>query len=171
MVGIAAGSQPIVGYNFGAGHFKRVKKIYKTMIMAEVLVGVIATFLFELFPVQIISLFGSEDGLYNQFAVLSFWIFLSTLILCCVKKATSIFLQSLGKPVISMSLSLLRDFILSVPLVILLPAAFGVTGPLYSGPVADVVSFIVTVVMMVIVFKQLSLQPAELFRPREKAEI
>lgn len=155
VVGIAAGSQPIVGFNYGAGHYDRVKKIYKTMITAEVTVGIIATLLFELFPVQIISLFGSENGLYNQFAILSFRIFLSTLTLCCVQKATSIFLQSLGKPVMSMSLSLLRDFILSVPLVLLLPLTFGVIGPLYSGPIADLVSFVVTVVMMVCVFKKL----------------
>lgn len=155
VVGIAAGSQPIVGFNYGAGHYDRVKKIYKTMITAEVTVGIIATLLFELFPVQIISLFGSENGLYNQFAILSFRIFLSTLTLCCVQKATSIFLQSLGKPVMSMSLSLLRDFILSVPLVLLLPLAYGVIGPLYSGPIADLVSFAVTAVMMVCVFKKL----------------
>lgn len=155
VVGIAAGSQPIVGFNYGAGHYDRVKKIYKTMITAEVTVGIIATLLFELFPVQIISLFGSENGLYNQFAILSFRIFLSTLTLCCVQKATSIFLQSLGKPVMSMSLSLLRDFILSVPLVLLLPLTFGVIGPLYSGPIADLVSFAVTAVMMVCVFKKL----------------
>lgn len=167
VVGIAAGSQPIVGFNYGAGHYDRVKKIYKTMITAEVTVGIIATLLFELFPVQIISLFGSENGLYNQFAILSFRIFLSTLTLCCVQKATSIFLQSLGKPVMSMSLSLLRDFILSVPLVLLLPLTFGVIGPLYSGPVADLVSFAVTAVMMVCVFKKL---PSESVKtvPEEK---
>lgn len=161
VVGIAAGSQPIVGYNYGAGHFNRVKKIYKTMIFAEVLVGILATILFEVFPIQIIRLFGSEDGLYNQFATLSFRIFLSTLTLCCVQKATSIFLQSLGKPMMSMSLSLLRDFILSVPLVLLLPTAFGVIGPLYSGPIADIISFLVTAIMMIRVFKKLSLQAAE----------
>lgn len=133
----------------------RVKKIYKTMIAAEVIIGAAATFLFECFPVPIISLFGSENELYNEFAALSFRIFLSTVILCCVTKATSIFLQSLGKPVMSMSLSLLRDFILSVPLVLCLPAVFGVTGPLYSGPIADIVSFAAALIMMSSVFKKL----------------
>ena len=149
VVGIAAGSQPIVGFNYGAGLYTRVKKIYKTMIAAEIMVGAIATVIFECFPVQIISLFGSEEGLYNQFAKMSFRIFLSTLILCCVVKATSIFLQSLGKPVMSMSLSLLRDFVLSVPLVLWLPTVFGVTGPLYSGPVADTISCIAAIVMII----------------------
>ena len=155
VVGIAAGSQPIVGYNYGAGHMDRVKKIYKTMIAAEVIIGAAAAFLFECFPVPIISLFGSENELYNEFAALSFRIFLSTVILCCVTKATSIFLQSLGKPVMSMSLSLLRDFILSVPLVLCLPAVLGVTGPLYSGPIADIISFAAALIMMSSVFKKL----------------
>ncbi|WP_148410743.1 MATE family efflux transporter [Murimonas intestini] len=158
VVGIAAGCQPIVGYNYGAGNGRRVKQIYKTMIMAEVVIGVISTLAFELFPVQIISLFGSENALYNEFASLAFRIFLSTILLCCIQKATSIFLQSIGKPVMSLTLSLLRDFILSVPLILLLPHVFpsGVMGPLYSAPVADVISLIVAAVMMCRVWKTLN---------------
>lgn len=114
VAGIAAGCQPIVGYNYGAGNGRRVKQIYKTIIMAEVVIGVISTLAFELFPVQIISLFGSENALYNEFASLAFRIFLSTILLCCIQKATSIFLQSIGKPVMSLTLSLLRNFILSL---------------------------------------------------------
>lgn len=105
---------------------------------------------------QIISLFGSESDLYNQFAALSFRIFLSLILLCCVQKSTSIFLQALGKPVMSLSLSLLRDFLLSVPLVYLLPkvVAPGVVGPLYSGPIADVISFAVAMAFMAHVFRK-----------------
>ena len=156
VVGIAAGSQPIVGYNYGAGLNTRVKKIYITMMKAEVIVGVIALICFEVFPMQIISIFGSEDGLYNTFAVLSFRTYMCTIVLCCVQKSTSIFLQSLGKPVMSLSLSLLRDFILSVPLVLFLPKIFGVVGTLYSVPIADVVSFIVVIFIMIKVFRELS---------------
>lgn len=160
VVGIAAGCQPIVGYNYGAGHLHRVKQIYRTMLRAEIVIGTAATVCFEFFPVQIIRLFGSESELYNQFAALSFRIFLSMMLLCCVQKSTSIFLQALGKPVMSMTLSLLRDFILSVPLILLLPELFGlgVTGPLYSGPIADIVSFLVAVFMMVRVFRNMNQQ-------------
>lgn len=155
-VGIAAGCQPIVGYNYGAGRYDRVRKLYKTMLLAEVIIGAVATLAFELFPVQIISLFGSESGLYNQYAALSFRIFLALILLCCVQKSTSIFLQALGKPVMSLSLSLLRDFILSVPLVFLLPKVVepAVVGPLYSGPIADVISFAVAMALIVHVFKK-----------------
>lgn len=157
VVGIAAGCQPIVGYNYGAGHMHRVKRIYIIMIKAEIVVGVIATIAFECFPVQLISLFGSESSLYNQFATLSFRIFLSMVLICGIQKSTSIFLQSLGRPVMAMGLSLLRDFILSVPLVVILPNVnnLGVVGPLYSGPIADIISFAVAVIMIAVVFRKL----------------
>lgn len=156
VVGIAAGSQPIVGYNYGAGKYGRVKQIYAVMMKAECVVGLIALICFEMFPLQITSIFGSEDGLYNEFAVIAFRTYMFTIVLCCVQKATSIFLQSLGKPVMSLGLSLLRDFILSVPFVLLLPRAFGVTGALYSAPIADIISFFAVIAMMVPVFRQLT---------------
>ena len=155
-IGIAAGSQPLVGYNYGAGHFERVKEIYKKMMLAEVCVGVVSTICFEAFPLQIIRLFGSESDLYNEFGILSFRIFLSTMILCCVIKATSVFLQSLGKPMMSMGISLLRDFVFSVPLVLILPLGFGVKGPLFSAPIADVVTLIVALIMIRIVMRELN---------------
>lgn len=160
VVGIAAGCQPIVGFNYGAGRLDRVKQLYAAMMKAEVVVGLVALFCFEVFPLQITALFGSEDALYNEFAVLAFRIYMSTLVFCCVQKATSIFLQSLGKPVLSLGLSLLRDFVLSVPLVLLLPRAFGVVGALYSAPVADLVSMAAVLLMMRSVYKELNAAPA-----------
>lgn len=156
VVGVAAGSQPIVGYNYGAGHLSRVKEIYKKMMMVEVCIGFIATVCFEFFPLSIIRLFGSESDLYNEYGVMAFRIFLCTMILCCVQKSTSIFLQSLGKPMMSMGLSLLRDFVLSVPLVLLLPLAFGIEGPLFSAPIADIISFFVVLLLMRNVMKELN---------------
>lgn len=155
VVGIAAGCQPIVGYNYGAGNYGRVRKIFSTMLAAEFVVGAVAMLLFECFPLQIISIFGSEEGLYNEFAILSFRIYLSTIVLCCLQKATSIFLQSLGKSLLSTGLSLLRDFVMSVPLVLMLPLKFGIYGPLYSAPVADIVSFIVVIVISVYLYRVL----------------
>ncbi len=169
VVGIAAGCQPIVGYNYGAGRADRVREIYRKMMTLEVFIGLIAMLCFELFPVQIISLFGSESDLYNEFATYSFRIFLSTVALCCVQKGTSIFLQSLGKPVQSMSLSLLREFVLSVPLVLLLPRFrdLGVMGPLYSGPIADVISCAAAIIIAVRVFSRLDEEIAEASAKRE----
>jgi putative MATE family efflux protein len=148
VVGIASGCQPIVGYNYGAGKKDRVKELYKKIIIAELCVGLVAMICFECFPLQIISIFGSGDALYHEFAVLSFRIYLAGILLCCIQKASSIFLQALGKPVQSILLSLMRDFVLLVPLVLLLPMKFGVIGALFAGPIADVIAFIVTVLIM-----------------------
>jgi Na+-driven multidrug efflux pump len=156
VVGIAAGAQPIVGYNYGAGKTGRVRELFRKMMLAEVCVGLVGLACFELLPLQIINIFGSGDALYQEFAVLTFRVYLGTIVLCCVQKACSIFLQSLGKPVLSTALSLLRDFVLNVPLVLLLPIKLGVFGPLLSAPIADVASFIVTVAVMLRVMKQLS---------------
>lgn len=97
-------------------------------MMAEFCVGVIATICFECFPLQIIGIFGSGDALYQEFACLSFRIFLGTVLLCVMQKSISIFL----------------------------PALFGVVGPLFAGPVADVVSFVAAVFMVRYTMKQLS---------------
>ena len=166
-IGIAAGSQPVIGYNYGAGEYKRVREIFLTIVKAEAVVGLVALFLFEAFPLQITAIFGSEDGLYNEFAVLSFRLFLSMIVLTCIQKSVSVFLQALGKPVMSMGLSLLREFVLSVPLAIVLPMFFGVEGALYSAPIADIGSMIAVVIMSAIMLRELkekeesSMQPVK----------
>lgn len=155
VVGIAAGCQPIIGYNYGAGLNHRVRELYKKMMIAECIIGAISMFLFECFPMQIISVFGSESELYNEFAVLAFRIYLCTILFCCIQKATSIFLQSIGKPVMSLGLSLLRDFILSVGFTLIFAKLYGVMGVLYSAPAADILSMIAVVVMTKKIMNQL----------------
>lgn len=169
VIGIAAGSQPIVGYNYGAGHKHRVKEIYSTMLKAELAVGILSMAAFELFPRQITGIFGSESQLYNRFAVLAFRIYLGTIVLCCVQKSTSVFLQALGCPVMSLSLSLLRDFIISVPAILILPLFGGVEAVLWSAPIADAVSIVVTAAMMCYVWKHQLKEAAP--RPQEAVQM
>lgn len=151
-IGIAAGSQPIVGFNYGAGHFDRVKNIYKTMMVAETVIGVVGMLAFEFFPLQIISIFGSENALYNQFAVFTFRVYLSTIILCCIQKSTSVFLQSLGRTISAFALSITRDIVVNIGVVLILPHFIGLTGTLLSAPIADIVSFILVIFMIRKVF-------------------
>ena len=155
VVGIAVGAQPIIGFNYGAGLNGRVKKVFSTMMKAEIIVGIIAMIVVEVFPLQVIGIFGSEDALYNEFAVLAFRIYLGTIILCILQKASAIFLQAMGKPVQAMALSLLRDFVISVPAVLILPMFFGVTGTLWSAPIADVISIVVVIVLVRKLLKEL----------------
>jgi putative MATE family efflux protein len=164
VVGVAAGCQPIVGYNQGAGKYDRVKEIYKKMMMVEFIIGLVATLCFELFPIQLINLFGSNNGeLYNEFAVLAFRIYLSSMVLCAIQKASSIFLQSIGKPLPSMVLSLARDFVLLAPLCVLLPVRFGVVGPLYAAPIADVICLVLTAIVMTFTFKSMDEKSSTLY--------
>jgi Na+-driven multidrug efflux pump len=132
------------------------------MMLAELVVGVIATLCFELFPLQLMGLFGStEDQLYAEFGVLTFRIYLSSMIFCCIQKAAAVFLQSIGKPAFAMILSLARDFIFMTILLIVLPIFMGVTGPLLAAPIADTLCLILTVVFMTIVFKTTLSSPSE----------
>ena len=130
-----------------------MKKIYYTMIKAECVVGLVGTILFEVFPRQVSGLFGTQDALYNEFIVQCFRIHMATLILCCCIKASSIFLQAIGRPVMSTVLSTTRDFILSIPLQLILPRFLGVIGTIWAIPIIDTVGIIMTFFMIRKVFR------------------
>ncbi len=144
IVGISIGVQPIVGYNMGAGNYARMKEIYKTLIKTQIICCVCITAVLQIFPVQIISLFGSESDLYNQFAVLAIRVFLSTMIIGGVVKCSSIFMQGMGKPFSAIIISTLRDIIVPSIAVVVLAYFFGVEGALLSYPIADTVTLVVT---------------------------
>lgn len=147
-VGIAVGGQPIAGYNCGAGNRKRVFDVYRHIIAANLVVGAISMLLFECCPQAIVSLFGNESALYNEYADLCFRIYLGGILLCCVQKASSIFLQSIGKPVKATVLSLSRDVVFLVPGIVILALQFGVTGMLWAAPIADGLALILTVALI-----------------------
>ena len=154
-IGMSAGCIPIVGYNYGAEKFGRCRGILWRLMGAEALLGVLALLITQLFPLQLISLFGSESALYNEFAVITFRVYLCMLPLATVNKAAFIFMQALGRPVESAGLSFFREVLLAVPLVILLPKAFGLMGVLYSMPAADIITFIASVVVLLRADRQL----------------
>ncbi|MFI3166650.1 MAG: MATE family efflux transporter [Bacillota bacterium] len=142
VVGISIGAQPVVGYNMGAGNYSRMKEIYKTIIKMQVICCLIITAVLQLLPVQIISLFGSESELYNEFAVLAIRVFLSTMVLGGVVKASSIFMQGMGKPVSAIIISTMRDIIVPSITAVTLAYFFGVKGALLSYPIADIITII-----------------------------
>ena len=154
-IGMSAGCIPIVGYNYGAEKFGRCRGSLWRLMGAEALLGVLALLITQLFPLQLISLFGSESALYNEFAVITFRVYLCMLPLATVNKAAFIFMQALGKPAESAGLSFFREVLLAVPLVILLPKAFGLMGVLYSMPAADIITFIASVIVILRADRQL----------------
>lgn len=154
-IGISVGGQPIIGYNYGAKNYKRVFETYRLVIIANVVVGAIATLLFQLCPQVIVGIFGNESALYNEYAVLCFRIYLSGILLCCIQKASSIFLQSIGKPIQATLLSLSREVILQLPLIIILASIYGVTGMLWAAPIADVVATALTILLISLEYKKI----------------
>lgn len=146
-IGLSAGSIPLVGYNTGAGRNDRVRGLMKRLLLAETAVGTLALLLFELFPRQLAGIFGAanESVYYMDFAVACIRIFLSMIVLSCINKGTSIFLQGLGKARQATALSLLREIVFGVGLPLLLPVFFGLDGVLFFMPLADILTFFVTV--------------------------
>jgi putative MATE family efflux protein len=154
-IGIAAGAQPIVGYNFGARRFDRVKDAFKLVMLSTFIITLIATVLFEIFPFAFIALFGAADNeTYMAFAMGCLRIYLSLIVLTSLQKACAIFLQSTGKAKAAIPLAMLRDVILLNLFSLTLPVFFGVTGIFWAAPVADILAMVITALVMIRVWKQ-----------------
>lgn len=158
VVGMAAGCIPIVGYNIGAGLNLRVKKLFSRLIAFETLVGIVSFIIAELFPHSLIQIFGAanESAYYTEFAVKSFRIYLCMIVFACVNKATFIFLQATGKAVASTALSMLREIVFGVGFALILPIFFGLDGVLYSMPISDILTLILSVAVIIYTYRQLS---------------
>lgn len=158
VIGMAAGCIPIVGFNMGAKLNERVKALFTKLLIAEAFVGAVALIIVEFSPKVLIQIFGAanESIYYTDFAVKAFRIYLCMMILACVNKATFIFLQAMGKAVESTMLSMVREIVFGVGLALLLPIFFGLDGVLYSMPASDVLTAIISVIIIAKTYRQLS---------------
>ena len=158
VVGMAAGCIPIVGFNMGAGKSSRVNALFTSLLISEAVVGAVALILVEVFPRQLIALFGAanESSYYTDFALRSFRIYLCLIILACVNKACFIFLQAMGKAAESTALSMVREVVFGVGFALLLPVFFGLNGVLYSMPLSDILTFIIALYLIVKTYRQLN---------------
>lgn len=161
IIGIAAGSQPIVGYNYGAGKYDRVKKTLKTVLGCSVIISTIAFILFQAIPEQLISIFGSGDENYMEFACIAFRTYLLLCICNGIQIPAGIFFQAIGKSVKSAILSLSRQVLFLIPAMIILGKMFGLQGVLYSGPVADGLAFAIAVILLVLELRKLGNKKVE----------
>ena len=160
VVGMAAGCIPIVGYNMGAGKTLRVRDLFTRLLVAEALVGAVALVLAEGFPRQLIAIFGAanESSYYTAFAVKAFRTYLCMMILACVNKACFIFLQAVGKALASTLLSMFREVVFGVGFALLLPVFFGLDGVLYSMPVSDILTFIISAIIIMKTYRELNVE-------------
>ncbi len=157
-IGLAAGCIPVVGYNIGANRKDRAKTLFIYLLIAEAIIGGLATVIVECFPLQIAKLFGAanESIYYSNFAVKCFRIYLCMMVLATVNKGTFIYLQAMGKAVASTIVSMTREIIFGVFLPVLMPLTMGLDGLLWSFPTADILTFVIAVFFIVRTLRELS---------------
>lgn len=157
VIGMAAGCIPIVGFNMGAKQTGRVRALFTRLLLVEIGIGAIALLVAEGFPHALIRVFGAanESVYYTDFAVKSFRIYLCMLIPACVNKATFIFLQAMGKAMESTLLSMVREIVFGVGFAIILPLIFGLDGVLYSMPISDILTAVISAIIIRKTYRQL----------------
>ena len=156
ILGIAVGAQPIFGYNYGAKKLDRVKTALKYVIGSSVCISTLAFILFQTIPDKLISIFGSGDDNYIEFACIAFRTYLLLCICNGVQIPSGIFFQAIGKSSKSALLSLSRQIILLIPSMLILGGIFGLTGVLAAGPVADGIAFILACTLLFLEIKNLN---------------
>ena len=155
VIGICQGMQPIISYNYGAGNFKRLKNTVILACKAAAVISVVAFLCFQLFPRQIIGFFGSGTEEYFQFAERYFRIYLFFVIINFLQPISSNFFTAVGMPKRGVFLSLTRQIIFLLPLLVILPMFMGIDGAMYAAPIADFFAAVLAVIFMRAEFKAL----------------
>ncbi|WP_243342343.1 MATE family efflux transporter [Anaerococcus sp. AGMB09787] len=155
-IGISQGMQPIVSYNYGAKEYERVKKTYLISTMVASIILFVAFLMFQLIPNKLLGLFGGGDEKYFEFGRIFFRVFLMMTFINGVQAISSSLFTSIGKPHKGILVSLSRQLIFFVPLALILPRFFGIYGIIFTGPIADFLAFIISVLLVRAEFKDLN---------------
>lgn len=145
-IGIAQGCQPIWGFNYGAHNYDRVREAYKKAFAICIVLGVVFFGCFQLFPRQIVSIFGSGSEAYFHFAERYFRIFMFVTFLNGIQPMSSAFFTSIGKSKLGIVVSLTRQIIFLLPLILIFPLFMGIDGVMYAGPIADGAAALVAII-------------------------
>lgn len=148
MVGVAQGAQPLLGYCYGAKKTDKVMEIYFKCVKYASVISIVVFLIFQIFPQQILSLFGAKGDLYFEFGIMYFRIFMLMTFLNGIQPVTFNFFTAIGKPIKSTIVSLSKQLIFLIPLVVILPMFFGIGGALYAGPIADTLAFAITMMFL-----------------------
>ena len=172
IIGIAAGAQPIIGYNYGAGKYDRVKRTLKTVLGLSVIISTIAFILFQTIPDKLISIFGSGDANYMEFACIAFRTYLMLVICNGIQIPSGIFFQAIGKSIKSAVLSLSRQILFLIPAMVTFGKLRGIDGILYAGPFADGLAFLIASTLLILEVKHLrNNENKETVTVEEKSEV
>ncbi len=145
-IGISQGCQPIWGFNYGAHNYDRVMEAYKKAFAICIVLGVVFFGCFQLFPRQIVSIFGSGSEVYFHFAERYFRIFMFVTFLNGIQPMSSGFFTSIGKSKLGIVVSLTRQIIFLLPLILIFPLFMGIDGVMYAGPIADGAAALVAII-------------------------
>ena len=146
-MGISSASRPILGFNYGAEKFDRVKKTFRLTFVSATMVMVVAWIVYIAFPLQLIRIFGTESALYEEFAVKCFRIYLLTNFLGGMQLCAGTLFQAIGHPAKATVVSLAKQVIFYIPAMLILAKAFGLVGILWAGPIAEVLAFFLAAVL------------------------
>ena len=146
VIGISQGTQPVIGFNYGAKKYARVRKTYLLALSAASFLSLIAFICFQAFPRQIITIFGNGSELYFQFSERYFRIYMFLTIVNGIQPVTSNFFNSIGKSQLGVFMSLTRQILFLLPLIIIFPIFMGIDGVMYAGPIADAAAFVLAIV-------------------------
>ena len=155
VIGTAIGCQPINGFNYGAKNYDRVKKTYITAVTITTSIATIAFLCFQIFPRQIISIFGEGSPEYFEFATRYIRVYMLLTFINGIQPVTSNFFTSIGKATRGILLSLTRQIIFLLPLILIFPMLFGIEGVMYAGPIADGAAAIVSLMLIFIELKSM----------------
>ena len=159
-IGIGIGAQPILGFNKGARQPKRIKETYKKASSIAVLTSIIGWGVCIAIPGVILSLFGSSDPVFSTFAQRAMRIYMLGIFTAGFQITATSYFQATGQPLKASVLSMMRQLILLIPLILILPLFFGLDGILFAGPIADISSGIVVFVFISKEMKKLNAQIA-----------
>lgn len=160
-IGIGTGAQPILGYNKGAGNYSRIQKTYILAAVVSTIVSVAGWVVCVAFPQYIIAIFGNENAQFTSFAVMCLRVYMFGIFTSGFQMVTTSYFQATGQALKASVLSMLRQLIVLIPLILVLPLFMGLNGIIYSGPIADFVSAAIILVFAVIEIKKLNIKVAE----------
>ncbi len=143
-IGVASGSQPIIGFNYGAKKYDRVKKTFLLSAGVATIITFVSWIVFQCFPLQLIRIFGTESSLYEEFAVKCFHIYLLLTFLNGLQMCAGVLFQAIGQPMKAAVTSLSKQVIFYIPAMLILSHFFGLTGILMAGPTADALAFVLS---------------------------
>lgn len=155
IIGIAQGSQPVESFNYGARNYKRVKDAYRLAAIAGGAISMCSFILFQTMPRQLLALFGEGSAEYFEFGIKTFRVMLFFTWFNFMQPITSTFFTSIGKSIKGVFLSMTRQIIFLLPLILFLPTFWGIDGILVAGPIADCMAGVTAVIMVIYEFKKM----------------